>query len=248
MFAGMFFYMEPVTTYDYYEPRVPGRYYTYPTNYNFGGWLSTDYGKRWAIDVNSNFRTFNEDGRYRWNVSVSPRWRATDKILIVLDAGRYYWPGDVGFVNFMGDSIVMGRRDNVTMEGVLNINYAPFVSMNFNMRLRHYWSYAEYTDFYNLADNGELINTTYNSFEADGTSADDVNFNAFNVDLVYTWYFAPGSELNVVWKNAIYQFGTLLPENYLGDLEQVFDSPTNNNFSVKVLYYLDYLYLQKRKG
>lgn len=248
MYGGLFFYTEPVTTYDYYEPRIPGRYYTYPVNNNFGGWLSTDYGKRWAIDVNSNYRVFNDEGRYRWNVSISPRWRATDKILIILDAARYYWPADVGFVGFLGDSIVMGRRDNVTMEGVLNINYAPKVSMNFNMRLRHYWSYAEYTDFYNLADNGELIQTTYNTFQPDGTSLDDVNFNAFNVDLVYTWYFAPGSELNVVWKNAIYQFGTLLPENYLGDLEQVFDSPTNNNFSIKVLYYLDYLYLQKRKG
>ena len=248
MYAGVFFYTEPVTTYDYFEPRVPGRFYTYPVNYNFGGWLSTDYGKRWAIDINSNYRVFDDEGRYRWNVSMSPRWRATDRILIILDAGRYYWPGDVGFVNLMGDSIIMGRRKNVTMEGVLSVNYAPLVSMNFNMRLRHYWSFAEYSDFYNLGENGDLLATTYNSFLPDGTSSDDVNFNAFNVDLVYTWYFAPGSELNVVWKNAIYQFGTLLPENYVDDLNQVFDSPTNNNFSIKVLYYLDYLYLQKRKA
>jgi len=53
--------------------------------------------------------------------------------------------------------------------------------------------------------------------------------------------------LNIVWKNSIYQFGQLLPENYIDDLDAVFDSPVGNNFSIKLLYYLDYLYLKKNK-
>jgi hypothetical protein len=246
LFAGLWFDMEPITTYDYFEPRVFGRFYTYPVNYNFGGWLSTNYSKKFAIDVNSNFRIFDEEGRYRLNIDLSPRYRVNDKILIIASAGRFFWPNDIGWVNFSADSIIFGRRDNLTMETFLQVNYTPNVKMSFSLRGRHYWSYAEYKEFYNLGDDGYLEPTSYNTFNAKGNSTDDVNFNAFNVDLVYTWFFAPGSELNIVWKNSIYQYGSLLPENYFSDLGTVFDSPQSNNFSIKVLYYLDYLYLKKK--
>ena len=52
--------------------------------------------------------------------------------------------------------------------------------------------------------------------------------------------------MNVVWKQAIYQFGDYVYPNYGDDLEAVFNSPVGNNFSVKVIYYLDYLYLRKK--
>jgi len=246
LFAGLFAYIEPVTTYDYFEPRADGRYYTFPINYNFGGWISTDYSKRFAFDASSNFRWFAETGRYRHNIDFSPRFRVNDKVLLRAFAGRYFWPNDIGWVNTANDSIIFGRRENVTYEGLLQANYTPNVKMSFALRLRHYWSYAEYDEFYNLSGDGMLVATTYNSFNEKGNSTDDVNFNAFNVDLVYTWFFAPGSELNIVWKNAIYQFGTLLPDNYFDNMDAVFDSPTGNNFSIKLLYYLDYLYLKKK--
>ena len=247
IFMGLWMYTEPVITYDYFEPRSPGRYYTYPINYNFGGWISSDYSKRFAFDLSSNLRLFGEEGRYRHNIDFSPRFRVNDKILLTAYGGRFFWPNDVGFVNYYGDSIILGKRDNVTFEGLVQANYTPNVKMSFGLRLRHYWSFAEYSAFYNLGDDGSLLPTTYNSFDADGNSIDDVNFNAFNVDFVYTWFFAPGSELNIVWKNSIYQFGTYLPENYLDDIDQVFDAPVGNNFSIKLLYYLDYLYLKKKQ-
>ena len=246
LFAGLWFDLEPITTYDYFEPRVPGRFYTYPINYNFGGWISTNYSKKFAIDAESNFRIFEEEGRYRLNIAVTPRYRVNDKILLIASASRYFWPNDIGWVNFSADSIIFGKRDNVTTEAFLQANYTPNVKMSFSLRARHYWSYAKYHEFYNLGDDGNLYQTSYNTFNAKGNSTDNVNFNAFNVDLVYTWFFAPGSELNIVWKNSIYQFGSLLPDNYFGDLEAVFDSPQSNNFSIKVLYYLDYLYLKKK--
>lgn len=245
MYAGLYSYVEPVITYDYFEPRVPGRYYTFPINYNFGGWVSTDYSKKFAFDAGSNFRVFGEEGRYRHNVDFSPRYRLNDKILLNAFAARNYWPNDVGFVNFYGDSIILGKRDNVTYESLIQADYTPNVKMSFSLRLRQYWSYAEYSEFYNLSDDGFLVPTTYNSFDEYGKSSDNVNFNAFNIDFVYTWFFAPGSELNVVWKNSIYQAGSQLPENYIDNLDELFNSPVGNNFSIKVLYYLDYLYLKK---
>ena len=244
-FGGLWIQTEPVTTYDWFEPRAKNRYYTYPKNYNFGGWMSTDYSNRFAYDINVNYRIFDEEGRSRLNLNVSPRFRVNDKIALVASAFAGLWPNDIGWVNFYGDSIVFGRRDNNTFEFFLQANYTPNVKMGFSLRARHYWSYAEYHEFYNLSDDGFLTPTTYNTFDAEQNSSDDVNFNAFNIDFVYTWFFAPGSELNIVWKNSIYQFGSFLPRDYFNDVDVTFDSPQSNNFSIKVLYYLDYLYFKK---
>lgn len=245
-FSGIWLLTEPVTTYDWFEPREPGRFYTYPINYNIGGWMSTDYSKRFAFDADANYRMFEEEGRSRLNVSVSPRFRLNDKITFVVSQYIGFWPNDVGYVAATEDSIIFGRRDNNTFESVFYASYTPNIKMGFTIRARHYWSYAEYNKFYNLGEDGYLENTSYDTFDSEGHSSDDVNFNAFNVDFVYTWFFAPGSEINVVWKNSIYQFGNLLPQTYSEDLQTTFDSPQSNNFSIKVLYYLDYLYLKKK--
>ncbi len=244
-FGGIWLQTEPVITYDWFEPRVEGRFYTYPKNYNLGGWMSTDYSKRIAFDANANVRLFDEPGRNRLNLSFSPRFRVNDKLALMAGVYAGLWTNDIGWVSDMGDSIVFGRRDNNTFENTLTINYTPNVKMGFSFRARHYWSYAEYHQFYNLGDDGYLTSTTYNSIDGEGNSTDDVSFNAFNIDFVYTWFFAPGSELNIVWKNSIYQFGNLLPQNYFDDVNTVLNAPRSNNFSIKILYYLDYLYLKK---
>src|SRR5690606_27836010 len=41
--CGIDYGFEPVITYDYYEPRVAGRFYTFPINHFTGGWISSDY-------------------------------------------------------------------------------------------------------------------------------------------------------------------------------------------------------------
>lgn len=246
MQAGIFYYGEPVTTYDYFEPRSPGRYYTYPTNNNVGGYFSSDYSKKFAVNTNMDYRWFDEEERYRLNFSVFPSYRINDKINFTIGAYSENLNNDVGWVNTTEDSIIFGRRDVKTIEGSLFASYTPNTKMSFSINLRQYWSYASYNQFYNLEEDGSLGNTSYDSFKDDGTTDDDINFNAFNIDFVYTWYFAPGSELNVVWKNAIYQIGSEIAPNYFENMDLVFNSPQDNNFSIKILYYLDYLYLKKK--
>lgn len=246
-FAGLWIDLEPITTYDWFEPRAEGRYYTFPTNENFGGWISSDYSKKFAIDAEANYRIFQDDEkRYRLNISLSPRLRVSDKVSFVLSQFVGLWPGDVGYVANTTDSIIFGRRMNNTFETSLFATYTLNTKMGFTVTGRHYWSYADYTDFYNLGNDGKLYPSSYNTIDANGNSSDDINFNAFNIDFVYTWFFAPGSEINVVWKNAIYQFGTLLPQTYSENLDLTFSAPQSNNFSIKILYYLDYLYLKKK--
>ena len=127
-------------------------------------------------------------------------------------------------------------------------NYTFNNKMALKLILRQYWSTAEYNRF-NLVDtqDGTLLETNYEGFDSDGNSLKDISFNAFNIDLAYNWRFAPGSEMSLVWKNVIAQSGTPLDVNYFENLESVLNSSQINSLSLKILYFIDYLSLRKKK-
>ena len=74
----------------------------------------------------------------------------------------------------------------------------------------------------------------------------ETNANFFNVDMVYTWQFAEGSFINVGWKNAGTLFNQQTADPYYKNLGNILKEPQENNFSVKIIYYLDYLTLKKK--
>jgi Domain of unknown function (DUF5916) len=71
------------------------------------------------------------------------------------------------------------------------------------------------------------------------------NFNIFNIDAVYTWQFAPGSFINIVWKDESQLSNGDIHGGYFGNFDKTISEPQNNNLSVKVIYYLDYLDFKK---
>lgn len=113
--------------------------------------------------------------------------------------------------------------------------------MYITLRVRHYWSKVRNLAFFTLEKDGSLSGVS--NFNQNLNQ----NYNAFNVDMVYSWRFAPGSEMNIVWKNAIGSFGNTVVDNYFRNIDNTLSSPQNNSISVKILYYLDYLQL-RRKG
>ncbi|MBK7182458.1 MAG: hypothetical protein IPH89_05715 [Bacteroidetes bacterium] len=113
--------------------------------------------------------------------------------------------------------------------------------MALHFPFRHYWSKAEYQQYYTLSDLGK----PFDDSQYQGNS--NVNFNAFNIDLVYRWRFSPGSEVSFVWKNSIYTRGQEIIQHYAKNAEQMFNSQQTNSFSIKLLYYLDYSMVKKKK-
>ena len=112
--------------------------------------------------------------------------------------------------------------------------------MGITFRLRHYWSQVEYTRFFNLKNDGEVEDL------ARASQNPDNNVNYFNIDMVYTWQFAPGSFLNVAWKNAGALFDQDVETKYFNNLSNTLNDPQQNTLSVKVIYYLDYLKLKRK--
>jgi hypothetical protein len=69
----------------------------------------------------------------------------------------------------------------------------------------------------------------------------------FNIDAVYTWQFAPGSFINIVWKDESYLSNADIQKGYFKNFNKTIGEPQNNNLSFKIIYFLDYLNLQKKK-
>jgi hypothetical protein len=110
-----------------------------------------------------------------------------------------------------------------------------------SLRVRHYWSKGEYNKYFTLKDDGTLVlNSIYND-------ENDFNFNAFNIDLVYGWWFAPGSIINIVWKNAIINEETAIENKYFTNLKNTWEQPQANSLAFKIFYYFDYQNIKKSK-
>jgi len=77
----------------------------------------------------------------------------------------------------------------------------------------------------------------------------NINTNYFNIDAVYTLQFAPGSFLNLIWKNNIsrsdYGSDFNKEDAYFKNVDFVRHIPQSNSFTLKVLYFLDYSDLKK---
>ena len=140
------------------------------------------------------------------------------------------------------NNIIIGLRFIKTIENVISARYIFRNNLSLSIRGRHYWTGGYYKSFYNLSEDGYLIdNISYSQNH-------DFNFNAFNVDMVFQWQFAPGSSLNLVWKNSIYNESGEVIKSYSRNFNNTLDANQLNVVSLKVLYYFDYLYLRKKRG
>ncbi|MDO7852840.1 DUF5916 domain-containing protein [Hymenobacter convexus] len=265
--VGLDFSANPVTR-DYYDPRrAPlGRYYVRkPAGASLSGFISSDYRKKFAYDISGGVRLFAADGdrtgRRSMSLTLSPRYRVSNQLSFVyalsmernqnqigyaggLDGSLPY---DNGFLTtFGGDGadVLLGRRNVTTFTNTATGTYTFTNRMSFNIRLRHYVSNVHYRDFSRLHPDGlETPEPTY-------ARNRDNTFNAFNIDAVYSWWFAPGSQVSIVWKNASASFfeANAATPLYFDNLNNTINTPHNNNVSIKVLYYLDYLALRPRRG
>lgn len=247
--------ISPGKSYDYFEPRVSGRYYSLPAYVSSGLYVSTDYRKKLAVDAEIKGVKFDYNKRHEWGLMLEPRFRFSDKISMILTGSYSSQHGEQGSAldldgnpTILNDTIIFAIRNRQTYENVLSLKYIFTNRMALNFRVRHYWSKLEYNDFFSLNTDGSLGESAYAGITSDGQSLHNTSFNAFNVDLVYTWVFAPGSEVRVVWKNSIYDFSQAVTLSYKDDFTRTLKSPQNNSFSVKVIYYLDALMLRRKKS
>ena len=256
---------------DYYEPRTTplGPYYVLvPASANLGAFASSDYRKKLAYDVNVGLRRYALDERpdlgYRprrlgYGLTLSPRYRVSDKLNLRYTFDYSLKVNQMGYVNdgfdlsqlidqqyssLLGADVLLGRRNVSTFTNTLTTNYTFTNRLSFTMRIRHYVSTVHYWAFARLRPDG--VEEALPAYDRNH----DTSFNAFNVDASLVWWFAPGSQVSLVWKNASATslLGNEATPLYFDNLANVANTPHNNNVSIKILYYLDYLNLRRGRG
>ena len=157
---------------------------------------------------------------------------------------------DAGYYNTYRENnvlkdIIFSRRDRTTVENVLSAKYNFNNTSGLTFRARHYWSKVKQKQLYDLKTDGSISPTTHSSI-----ALEDQNFNIFNIDATYTLQFAPGSFINIVWKEQSFLFNGDSQSDYLKNFDRTFSEPQNNNLSLKIISYLDYLDFKKwhKKG
>ena len=241
LYVGGGFHYRPVEQHDFFEPRVKGEVFDRPEYFDCNIWISSDYSKPLALDIRSGYSKEFGDGYF---YSISPRIRIGDKMLIVYEFRYDIQMNEKGYVTQYAsenNNIIFGRRENQTFTNSLNTSFIFNNKSWISLDARHYWSQIDYDKFYNLQDDGSLIHN--NSFSENK----DFNYNVFTIDLMYSWNFAPGSFLKLVWKNNVYEREYISNNNFYNfveNLENTLNSEkAQNSFSVKITYYLDYKYL-----
>lgn len=240
--------VEPIGYDDYFEPRVYGRYWSKPTWTRLNFWFSSDYRKVLALDGFINYRRFWGTGAWAnsdvLSFNIEPIMRFSDFFNMTCGANFTYRRNSIGFVTFAQSNgiqdIIFGSRYRQDIESNITANYLFNNKMALSFRLRHYWAIVDYAKLYLLGEAGQMLDTNYKGEH-------DANYNAFNIDLIFRWRFAPGSELNVVWKQAILNYGNQPEYDYFNNLSGMFESGLNNQFSIKALYFLDCYRLFKKK-
>lgn len=228
---------------DFNEPRVPGRVFKGWSDYFIDSWVQTNSSKKYSIYSELFYVVRSLYNSRRYTITFNQMFRFSHKFSVSHSLSMEPISNDVGFatIDDASNDIIFGRRNRNTIENIVTFKYNFNGKMGLNARVRHYWSKVDYNKFFTLMQNGDLADN--NTF----TTNENQNVNYFNIDMTYTWEFAPGSFLNIVWKNAIVDYENLIVKDYFKNIVNTIDTAQNNNLSLKVIYFLDYQHLKNHK-
>jgi hypothetical protein len=247
-FRSFFFAINanPVETKDYYEARSPGHTFIRPQNTNLYGSYNSDTNKKISFNFSSNTGLTPvispSLGQEWWyGFGLSPNYRVSNRLSFNFSTNVGKDNNDRGWVDSpLNGTIVFGKRDVFNVTNVLGASFVLTNHLSFSLRVRHYWARASYKGYYDLNPEGRL------NEDPGYTVNQDFNVNIFNIDAGIIWWFAPGSSMNLLWKNAISTGDNKLIYNYDSDFNRMLNSPQLNTVSLKVIYYFDFLYLRRQ--
>ena len=230
--------------YDYYEARIKNRFLYLPG----GGWVNigmfSDSRKSFQgyAYYQHGFRPGFDETEQIYSSGFD--WRIGQHLQFSYDMDYTKRKNNYGYVdcNEMEDSIYVARRNVRLFENQIEMALAFNNALSMRLRGRHYWSSVNNQEYYLLSENGSLA--SYDEYSENHNN----NFNALNIDLIFRWIFAPGSEVSLGWKNAILESEDNATNSYWNNFMDIWSVSQTNTFSIKCLYYIDYNRLRKRRN
>ncbi len=243
-FFGIFTAYNPPQN-DFYEPRVYGWFFHRGASWAVDAWFESNNAKKYTFYAEVwRRRSINFYKQVNLEVFVNQGYRFNNKLSVGYNLNYTPTFNGVGFttIDDLGN-IIFARRKVNTIVNTLSAKYNFNNKMGITFQARHYMSTVDNKEFFTLRKDGGL------DANPDFENNNNRNVNFFNIDMVYTWQFAPGSFINIVWKDATqnYDYSTDVEKNYFKNFGNTIKADANNNFSLKVIYFLDYLQIKKLK-
>ncbi len=228
--------------YDYFEPRTEGRFFIYENGLNSNIWYSSNYNKTFAFDMNLGAATYIDPNRNTnefW-FGIDPRIRFNDKFLMTYSFNYNKEYNDRGYTANVNDNIIFGERNRTTLINSISGSYTFSSFHSLSLTFRNYWSLVDYkNNLFTLEDNGRLnASSGYTLNDLDNNP--NANFNTWNLDLSYSWQFAPGSFLTALYRNQLFNYDNNSTDSYSQSLDTLFNQPIQHTFSLRLQYYIDY--------
>jgi hypothetical protein len=212
---------------DFYEPRSTGYYFTRKPSLAIGGWINSNEAKKYSFHVEAFtrriFQFYHSQGV---DVFTGQTFRFNNKLSVNSRLNFFPRFNNIGFTTIDNGTVIFARRKVNTIENILNVKYSFTNMMWLTFRMRHYASSVDNKEYFSLEKNGLL--TSNPSFNKNMNR----NVNFFNI--------------NIVWKNSIFTQQSLIEQSYFKNFGNTIEADQNNNLSLKVIYFLDYLQLKKK--
>ena len=232
----------PVETYNYYEPRSDSRFSIDPTR--LGGWfsISTNYNNKFAFDINPSIAILNESKRISYGFYLSPRYRFNDHLSLNYEFNFFRQNNNKGYVDssdnndaLPAETILYANRNAINYTNSLNGKYSLNSKMNFDLSARYYWSYTENKNFLKLENNGRL--SDYNGY----TENKNQDLTTWNLDISYNWWFAPGSQLTLLYRSNAAKYDNLINKDFGNNYTSLLNNKDLSHvLSISVKYFIDY--------
>jgi len=219
--------------YDYFDPRVWGRYRINPSSMWHDFFVSTDYRKPLAIDVGAGYWQWSDydAGGYYGNVKLLGRVSDQLNFTARIDMNHF---NQIGWAQTIStDSIGMAVRTNRKLAQTLSGTYLFGPNSYVTLDLRHTWNRFDPVGTYHLNDDGTMSPSS-------AYTDPELRINIFNMDLKYVLWFAPGRELNILYRASMAHADNESQLAYWQNIQDLSGRPTDHVFSLRLVYFLDY--------
>lgn len=224
-----------VTTprYDYYEARIPGRYYLRPLEYEVELAYATDNRRPLSLQLDYEWRAQPFSTMRQHELEAGANWRIGQRMELGYELEMENRTNDHGFTTLLSpDKALFARRNVTTLANTLETIYSFSTTTGLRLRSRHYRSVVRNHEYFLLQPDGSIGNPVNVS------TSHDMNYNAFTIDCIFRWIFMPGSELSAAWKSQAYLSDRATGGSYANNLLNAWKNQSHS-ISLKILYYFD---------
>ena len=233
---------------DWYETRTEDRFILEPSLLTTSFGIDSDNTKKFSFGTDyifTNYKNyqFNEN-KFQNEFRLYIDYRLSQRLSMNIRTSREKINDDVGFLMKSNGLIYFGIRQIRAIENNLRMKYNFNRDTFLSFRFRNFWSVANYKEkLFELLNDGTRVEVDYSTIDKNPNT----NFNIWNLDLNFEWWFAPGSNMVLLYRNQIFNRDNQSGINYYNSLKNLFETPTEHQLSLRLNYLIDFNKIKKNK-